>query len=264
MRVQRTLIWDGWTRLACPSRAGVDRAYVVGPWKTGTATVASLFASRHAAHEPEVWTVYRELLALKARRISHAEVVRRLKVRDRMLGLRIESNAVLGLLTPYLIEAFPQARFVLTVRDPVSWLESWINQAVFGAGRGLEPWESFRRLFFAHHPYESHDEGLSEKGLFSLRGYMSYWSEHYQTVLQCLPKHQLFTVRLEDLDDALPALSDFLGLPLPSRPDRVNTRPEKRYRLRELVNMDDLSRIREEECSEAERALEVALNCRRT
>ncbi len=81
-----------------------------------------------SAHEPETHTLlYLYNLYIKGK-ISKDDQVRVLKARDSWLWLELESNWMLGLVIDALIEAFPNAKFIYTVRNPEEWIGSEINQ----------------------------------------------------------------------------------------------------------------------------------------
>lgn len=253
LRTQRSGLWDTLSYRLKPVDPERPMLLVVGPWKTGTTTVATALADRQSSHETEVWTLYRDGIAWADGRIDLAELTRRLRVRDRMLGLRIESNALLVLVIEGLVAAFPDAHFVVTVRDPRSWLESWLNQEA--TVRGRQPWERLWQRFFTADPTPA-DNSLRTAGFFPLEGYLSYWAWHYQRVLDAVPSERLTVLRMQQLAEALPRLGAHVGLRAPVTPARANVRSEKIHRLDELVDSQHLDGTIERVCGPVNLLLE--------
>ena len=104
------------------------RLYGIGMGKTGTNVLASMFAGVPAAHEPEAGDVIETLLDYEAGRRDWRALRNFVVDRDRRLGLAVDVSNLNIFLVDLLLELDPQARFVLTIRDPWSWLDSIVNQ----------------------------------------------------------------------------------------------------------------------------------------
>ena len=105
--------------------------YCVGPAKSGTVSVewnVLCKLPRSAAGE----AAFREIIVLAVDclegRLKKSAVLRQLRRRDRRLRLEVDSFNQLSVFVQEFVDQFPQAKFLLTAREPRSWLRSIINQ----------------------------------------------------------------------------------------------------------------------------------------
>jgi len=120
-------------------------SYCVGTSKSGTHSIAGIFASHYrAAHEPEVQSSIELVLATQ----ETAATRETLLDRDRRLSLDLEASNLLAFIAADLVAAFPAARFVMTIRDCYAWLDSCLNHQM-NASRGddMAPWWPARPRF---------------------------------------------------------------------------------------------------------------------
>lgn len=104
------------------------RAYCVGHAKSGTASMAGLFQGNvRSSHEPER-TELLKMILLEANVSMHRdEFVDYICHRDERLGLEFDSSWVNYFIIGHLVYAFPDAKFILLVRDCYTWVESIVN-----------------------------------------------------------------------------------------------------------------------------------------
>jgi len=146
----------------------------------------------NSSHEPETHTLLHLYQLQKRNHITQREQGQILKARDTYLWLELESNWMLGLVVAGLYTAFPEAKYILTVRDPISWLESEINQE-YEIGN-TEPYVSAFKEMFGDAQYSPQEEKLMRHGLYSLDGYLTYWSAYHEQVVNLIPQDQLMIV----------------------------------------------------------------------
>ena len=213
-RVARRLLWATpvWPLLR-PRRF---HAFCVGPAKTGTVSVKAMFAARYrAGHEAAFREVVELVVSRLEGKVSLRSVGRRLRLRDRRLRLEMDSFNQLGLLADILSQRFPRAKFILTVRQPASWLRSILNQHLNVDVSQRAPERRLRELLF--HPggvsYGRGDNFLQQRGLFPLDGYLRAWADHYARVLEAVPAERLLVVQTDQLAQSGPVLARFLGIP---------------------------------------------------
>jgi hypothetical protein len=185
--------------------------YCVGTAKSGTHSIAAIFSQRLAtAHEVEAHALIDMILADPADR---ARIRRHLRDRHRRLKLEIDSSQLNYFVLDELIELFPRARFLLTIRNPYHWLDSFMNHQL---GRGAsDHWKALRDFRFARTAYEHprEEKALKEQGLYTLDGYLSYWAEHNHTVLRQVPNERLLVVRTDEIDTRARDIASFAGVP---------------------------------------------------
>jgi len=185
----------------------------------------------YSAHEPETHT----LLHLQQDRITTQQQRRVLEARDAWLWLELESNWMLGLVIEGLFSAFPNAQYILTVRDPIGWVESEINQE-YVIGK-TEPYATAFEEMFGGLLHSRYDQTLANHGFYSLDGYLSYWASYHRRVLNLIPKTQLLVVATSEISQRAGAICDFVNARgvFPSK-SHSYARKEKRFKLTNLVD----------------------------
>lgn len=197
-------------RLCLDSR---PRLYGVGPGKTGTNVLASIFTKLPSAHEAEAESLITTILEYKAGRAGWRCLRDLIAERDRRLGLAVDVSNLNVFLLELLVEMAPGAVFVLTIRDPYSWLDSMLNHYLRHTPSAL--WKDFSIYRFAREPelHPPEERVLSENGLFSLAGYLSYWRAHIEEVLAAVPTERLFVVRTDMITSEANNIAKFAGFP---------------------------------------------------
>jgi len=158
----------------------------------------------------------RRIIAFRNHSLSEENLVRFLRKRDRRLWLEFDSSVLNFFVLHILIEEFPEAKFILTIRDCYSWLDSIINHQL---GRELPDfWIPFLNFWFEpdKYPHSPEEQILAEHGLFTLDCYLTRWANHNQNVIDTVPESRLFVVRTDEIVKRIPAIADFLGIPAES------------------------------------------------
>jgi hypothetical protein len=138
-------------------------------------------------------------------------------------------------LLEFLVTEFPDAKFILTIRDCYSWLDSLLNHhgPLYGP-RGKQA--SFHRtkwirfyddLFGAHRfSHGSAEQALADLNLYTLDGYFSYWAKHNRDAITMIPAHRLLIIKTQEIDQNASAIATFLQIPADtlSQNIRGNTR----------------------------------------
>jgi hypothetical protein len=186
----------------------------VGTARTGTKSLAHTFRrSYRAAHEPESLALIEVLLRVDNGGVSYAELLSYVKKRDRSLWLEVESSQLAAELLSFIVPTYPQAKFILTIRDPISWLESIVNHELREApNRTWTRWANRELQQHLEHPGEESE--FAKRGLFTVEGYLSKWTRHNQHVLDSVPVERLLIVRTEDISSSLGRIADFLEIPV--------------------------------------------------
>ena len=189
--------------------------YCVGAAKSGTHSIAVLFGGKiRAQHEPESRWVIRKILDMKAGRISTEQVRRYIRRRDRRLFLDIDSSHLNVAFIDILVTEFKQARFLLTIRDCYSWLDSLINHTLYRKN-AIDEWRILRELTLGTDEmiYPREEQILKEHGLYNLDSYFTVWARHNWKVLDTVPADRLFVVRTDRISEKACEIADFTGLP---------------------------------------------------
>ncbi len=179
--------------------------------KSGTHSIAGLLASKYrAAHEPKPIDLIKLILSREA---DSDKIRSYLRTRDLRLQLEMDSSQLNRFFITILADEFPDAKFILTIRDCYSWLDSFIDHQLTHPSTAT--WQAFRdfrfRPEFTHPPQESI---LVQHGLYTLRGYLSYWSAHNADILNAVPSDRLLVVRTKELSESAGQIASCLGVPL--------------------------------------------------
>jgi Sulfotransferase domain len=202
--------------------------------------VAEIFGRRYrAAHEPGYEQLIEMIFDAARGAADQARLGEFITARDGRLRLELECSHPLFHLLDALLAAFDDAKFILTIRDCYSWLDSQMNnQLAYIEGRH---WRSFGEFKYrgetARHPKE--EEILSRFGLYTLDGYLAAWASHNNKVLNTVPRERLLVIRTQDIAKDMTAIADFLGVP-PSHLDSARAysfKGEKKFHL--LSKLDE-------------------------
>lgn len=190
------------------------RLYCVGAAKTGTHSIGSLFNhSVRSAHEAESAEFISKILDISQGILRDEDISAYIRNRDKNICLDIDSSQLNFFVIDYLLTEFPDARFLLTIRDCYSWLDSFMNDSL--RRTTSKNWvrlreQRFRSEVFSH---PAQEYALKEKGLYTLDGYLSYWTNHNNKVLASVPSHRLMIIKTNEITQRAYELADFAGIP---------------------------------------------------
>ncbi|MES1925710.1 sulfotransferase [Salinisphaera sp. T31B1] len=197
-------------RMVSPRRT---HAYCVGTAKSGTHSInAFIKPPLTAAHELESERTIETIIARRDGQLSDRQLDRFLLKRDRRHRLDVDSSQLNFFFLDELVRLFPRARFILTVREPRAWLDSFVNHQL---GRSASSnWQRLRDLRFRPDvfPHGPDDAVFAEHGLYSLDGYLSYWREHNLKVLEAVPADRLMVLKTRHIGDSIAGIAQFLNV----------------------------------------------------
>jgi hypothetical protein len=127
----------------------------------------------------------------------------------------MESSNLMGIFAPDLSELFNDAKFILTIRNCISWLDSWFNHQL---SRPLLSNESIydlgRNNYYSQgHSYTRHDKFLESYNLFPIKSYLDFWNRHNSIVLNSIPQDKLLVIKTNEISSCSDKLSKFLMIP---------------------------------------------------
>ena len=191
------------------------QVYCVGSAKSGTHSVRSMFSRNVASkHEPQWAQLIDTYFDWQEQRITEVDLRRWILARDREMGLELDSSWLNILILEQLVSEFPRARFVLTIRDCYSWLNSEFKRVLHTPSR--EPQRVKVREFLCRQPGAVHlpeEQVLQAAGLHTLDGYLLRWREHNEKVLAVVPADRLLVVRTDQIRARATEIADFAGFP---------------------------------------------------
>jgi len=198
-------------RLLNPRRTHI---YCVGTAKSGTHSIAAIFYSNlRSAHEPEHRKLIEIILKFEAKSIDHIELRNFVLNRDKRLWLEVDSSQLNFFILEQLVSLFPNSKYILTIRNPLSWLDSFINHQIV-RGNSYH-WIQMRNLRFRPDIYSHSKEEriLKDNGLYTLDGYLSNWSHHNNKVIDTVPSDRLLIVRTDEINKRYKDIVNFMGVP---------------------------------------------------
>ena len=220
-------------------------AFGVGLPKSGTHSIEAIFSGYRRWHEPRM-----ERFMEIARRRSEGDLPdtqarKILRGLDRRMWLEFNSSWINYFLLEMLIDEYPQAKFIFTIRDCYSWVDSVANDLL--NRKGGDYVAQFRRWYGDSLTREAHKDGeqvLKEHGLWPLDTGFRFWNMHNSGVLNLVPSDRLLVVRTPEIRHDIPRIADFLGIPV----DTLDASRSHEFKATKKYGL--LSRIDEECLSE--------------
>ena len=222
-----------------PYRVRRAQVYGVGIGKSGTHSLANMFSRNvRARHEPEAEDLIDHVLAWRGGRLAENDMAAYLRDRDRRLAIEVDSSGPNFQVIDLLLREFPDARFVLTLRDCYSWANSMMNEILRSANAPAQ-WLRLQKFCYEQAPivHAPEEQALQQRGLYSLDAFFSHWAARNEQAMAKIPAHRLFIVRTDQLRRRAYELADFAGLPRRAvRPHRTHEyrNPGKLPILREI------------------------------
>jgi len=177
--------------------------------------MAGIFENYRCEHHPDTGTRLGLAKAYLKGEVNADLAQRVLRRRDRDMWLEAESSTLAGVLIEPLVKACPRKKFILTIRDPYSWVDSWIDHNI-----NLPPTKASGfaeldkiRLRVDDFPPTKHDSPLIQRGLPSLACYFQLWGNHNSRVLQAVPEERLLVVRTQEIAARIPEMAAWVGAP---------------------------------------------------
>jgi hypothetical protein len=218
-------------------------AYGIGIERTGTTFLSSVIQQHYRAQHEIEWYFLADMFANEDV-ADESEVRRWLRERDRTLRLEFESCHLLGPFTDHLADLFPEAKFILTVRHPRTWMSSVTNWALnHDVLRPDGPWRPVMDRYYAD-PTDPVGEicrpnAWSDTNLYSIDGYLSGWARHNRHVLSNVPGERLLIVPTTELSNRLEDIALFLDLDRPLTATLRTNRNQNRKKHDLLAPLDD-------------------------
>ena len=192
------------------------RIYNVGIAKTGTQSVAGIFANYRSLHEYLFANTVEAIAQHASGALSHAAFRDFIRWRDSVARLDVDSSSYNAFYVDILAQEFTDAQFIFVLRDCWSWLDSMLNM-VLRIGPSMPSWmlEHCRVILGPHllPDLAQRPTQLSERLPALVDAGLRYWSSANRFVLEALPPQRSLVVRTAELSDSLPRLADFIGIP---------------------------------------------------
>jgi hypothetical protein len=211
--------------------------FCIGTAKSGTHSVASIFQSNfRSRHEPYSEKAIHSILKYENGSITQSDLARFVITREKLLHLEVNSSQLNFFFLDILIKHFPQAKFIFTIREPYSWLSSYINHQL-GRKQVSNNWQAFRDLRFKNNLYtfSLEEEVLKENNLYPIDSYLSYWAEHNRKVINTVPTERLLILQTNQISNQLDKIAHFVNI----HPNLLQKRAAHSYKAVKKFNILD-------------------------
>lgn len=188
-------------------------AYCCGTGKTGTHSIQAIFSNYRSVHEVDLERTIYLATAYLDKKLSDDEIMRLLKKRDRILWHEMDSSLVNGAIVKPLAKAFPEAKFILTIRDVLSWADSTFNHQINKSVPEL--WQKLDHSVMKLDNFAptKWDAPLTERGLYPLAAYFRNWATHNSGVLENVPNDRLLIVKTKEIRNRISEMAAFVRVP---------------------------------------------------
>jgi hypothetical protein len=237
------------------------QAFCVGAAKTGTHSLAAIFERHYrSAHEPSSEQLIGLLQQKRQGRMSPSTLQNELKRCDRRLWLEMNASQINGHFVAEWVALFPDAKFILTVREPIAWLRSITNHQL-ARPLASDVWQIFRQMRFATDaPHSAEEAPLANQHLYTLDGYLSYWAWHNQHVLDVVPSERLLVISTAEIDQRLDRIARFLGISADTLTNAHAYRAKAQFDVIDQIDRDYLHAKVDHHCATPYDALMAAAN----
>lgn len=213
--------------------------YVLGTSKSGTHSLAGIFANFRSMHEPSAIQLAHLTIEARKRPISARSLRRWLKWRDRSMQLDVESNYFLAPFVETLVPLFGEAKFVVPFRHPRRWLRSWVDHTI---NRREKAGSIFDRVLYAlyrpqEYEYRAEAPIFEPLDLFPLDAYLDYWARCNRRLLAFVPPDRSLWLKTEEISRSLDSLASFAGTEV----DRLDS--EQTHLFKGATKHDVLQRV---------------------
>ncbi len=228
--------------------------FCVGQAKSGTTSLYGLLASTYrTAHEPERAHTLGMILKQAQGEIDEATFRAYLRRRDQRLNLEYDIAWANQFIIDHLLAVFPDAKFIVLIRDPYTWIESMIGHFM---SRQIPPdvW-SFMDWWFQleRYPHTSFDSALAAQGIYAIAALLNAWNQHAKMCRQLIPPERCLVLRTRELNDSHQTIADFLNIPVSTLNIRQKHLNQRTWtgQLNSFISLDYLNEAVASICSES-------------
>jgi hypothetical protein len=229
------------------------RAFGVGPGKTGTHSLANIFGNYYrSAHEADAKQAIDLLVRLRTGQANESDLVDFVRDRDRRLQLEMDSANFNPFFTRTLAKEFPESKFIVTVRDCFSWVNSAMNQLLNNPSTSPH-WIMWRDTIFGQLEdcvYTEQESILRDNLIWNLDSLFSAWAEHYKIVLESVPGEKILLVKTSELQKSGDKIAEFVGVSPETLDlsDACAYRTPKNFDLLAKIDQDFVNSLAQQHC----------------
>jgi hypothetical protein len=120
------------------------------------------------------------------------------------------------------VDAFPEAKFIFTIREPYAWMNSYLKLLLRWkqgfVAKEMEPpqWMAdYGRILFGTFSWETFasPDTLQPRLPELVKSFLRHWGEANRRVLALLPRDRSLVIRTHELSSQLDTIAQFVGIP---------------------------------------------------
>ncbi len=207
-------------RLAKRLRHRKFHAFCVGAPRTGTTSISGLFKGYYrSGHEVDPEVALKYAFDYREAKIDYSEFESFVVQRDETLFLEMDSSNHNYYLVPMILNTFPNAKFLIPIRDVLSWVDSYVDYGInnrLKAGTNVISLQRTRmnnyRYENLHKKYSRWDAVLEKYDMPSIEAHLLFYQKHYDKLLKIVPESRRYVYRTDELDHHLNGICRFLKI----------------------------------------------------
>jgi hypothetical protein len=197
------------------------RAFTVGLPRTGSTSLYTLFTNFRAGNEFMEQQTIARVVQRHNGGFSAAELEQYLRRRDDEGDLEMDSASFHHLYLEFLRDEYPDARFIMTIRSPYDWANSYIkmimgwHQRFTAGGQPLPRWmEDYGVMLFGDFSWSwvASPATVAERAEPLATAFIKHWAEANRRTLSLLPADRALVVRTEELSQSCDRIARFAGV----------------------------------------------------
>jgi hypothetical protein len=221
-------------------RPSLRRCHVLttGLPRTGSTSLYTLFTNFRAGNEFMERETITRVVQHHTGAASRAELEDYLRRRHREGDLEMDSASFHHLYLDFLLNEFPGARFIMTIRSPYDWANSYIKMIAgwrrrfVDDGEPLPQWmEDYGVMLFGNFSWDwvASPGAIAERAEPLADAFIRHWADANRRTLSLLPRERSLIVRTEELSQSCARIADFAGVPAAALTDQhhSNSHPDR-------------------------------------
>lgn len=186
------------------------QVFGIGFGKTGTTSLALMFQTHYRSqHEPNKLALID--LILNRDNYTRAEFIGCVRNIFDNCHIEMNSSQLNGLLIEEILEIYPNAKFILTIREPEDWVNSIVNHTMHGKIASDSIWAKFRDYLFGV------GNGDPNKP-YTITQYLDRWLHHNTSIINLFKEknclNRLLILNTDELEEKIPEIARFLEVPI--------------------------------------------------
>ena len=219
-------------------------AYNVGLPRSGCSSIMALFGNYRSVAEYKEQESVELITAWKDAWINEDTLRRYILYRHRVGQLEMDTASFNHFYLHILLQEFPRARFVFTVRECYSWVNSFLKMIsrwkkhFLDIGQDMPDWMlNYGRILFGEYDWTWFNsyQNLQENLDPLVEMFIKSWADYNLRVLNMLPPDRSMILRTSEISSSQERLARFVGISADSITDQhhINIAPDSEDLLRD-------------------------------